>query len=54
MNDHTVEVHDATVEEMVWEYPDDTYLIVKVQVGGACYDDGFKKDDKVKVVVIKA
>ncbi len=39
----------AIVQEKIWG-PDDTYLIVEVQVSRS---DGFKKDDNVKVTIEK-
>ncbi len=40
----------STIQEKIWEPPDDTYLVVEVQVSK---EDGFQKGDDVKVTIEK-
>ncbi len=52
LNSHDIEIHEGRVQKKIWDV-DDTYLTVEVQLNVACFEDGFKQGDKVKVVVIK-
>ncbi len=52
LESHDIETHEETVQEKTWDF-DDTYLTVEVQLNVCCWEDGFKKGDKVRVVVTK-
>ena len=52
LESHNIEIHEERVKRKVWDIDDD-YLTVETQLSVACWEDGIKEGDRVKVIVIK-